>query len=106
MTSHEKPYRFEMSEYRVYIRDLGYCACSPQHRPPIEAHHTETGGMGTKASDLLCVPLCWRCHHLLTAEGRRALERRYDLLPNELEKIGWNLLARFVERNVRSGRWA
>jgi hypothetical protein len=40
--------------------------CTVCRRPDeIDAHHTETGGMGTKGNDHTVLPVCWRCHRKL-----------------------------------------
>jgi hypothetical protein len=46
--------------YKAFIRRQPCCACG---RMPAEAAHTGIdGGMGQKASDYSCVPLCFNCH--------------------------------------------
>lgn len=60
----EKPAR--SAKYRDWIRKQPCCICRyiPQESYGylIHAHHTQTGGMGTKGSDLSLVPLCFACH--------------------------------------------
>ena len=52
-------------DYKAFIRRQSCCACG---RTPSEAAHTgRDGGMGQKASDYSCVPLCRSCH---TAGGK------------------------------------
>jgi hypothetical protein len=66
--------------YRAWIRSLPCCRCGLE--PAGEAAHTgRDGGMGQKASDYSCVPLCRDCHtqnadsyHRL---GRADFGRRY-----------------------------
>jgi hypothetical protein len=49
----KKPFR--SARYLHHIRSLPCCEC---RYPRSEAHHIETGGMGTKCGDNLTVPLC------------------------------------------------
>jgi len=68
------------ARYRAWIRSLPCCLCGLE--PAGEAAHTgRDGGMGQKASDYSCVPLCRNCHtqnadsyHRL---GRAEFERRH-----------------------------
>jgi hypothetical protein len=70
------------ARYRAWIRSLPCCVCALE--PAGEAAHTgRDGGMGQKASDYSCVPLCRNCHtqnadsyHRL---GRAEFERRHRL---------------------------
>jgi hypothetical protein len=61
--------------------------------------------MGTKASDLLTVPLCHEDHVMLHKSGRAALEAKYGMKPNDLERYALHLLARWVEEQFKSGRF-
>ena len=75
-----KPYRGPArdDDYKTFLRAQPCCACG---RMPSEAAHTGSdGGMGQKASDYSCVPLCTFCHtaggksyHRI---GRKEFERR------------------------------
>ena len=68
------------ARYRAWIRSLPCCLCGLE--PAGEAAHTgQDGGMGQKASDYSCIPLCRNCHtqnadsyHRL---GRAEFERRH-----------------------------
>jgi len=70
------------ARYRAWIRSLPCCVCASG--PAGEAAHTGLdGGMGQKASDYSCVPLCRNCHtqnadsyHIL---GRAEFERRHNV---------------------------
>ncbi len=50
------------------------CDCG---RPASEAHHVKLisvlGGMGTKPSDAVAVPICRQCHNAIAERGERAL---------------------------------
>lgn len=56
-----KPYRNK--KYLKYVSSLDCCMCGA---PADEAHHIiglgSFGGMGTKASDILTMPVCRGCH--------------------------------------------
>lgn len=45
----------------------------------IDAHHTETGGMGIKGSDLSCIPLCRKHHQELHSIGKDTFSKKYDI---------------------------
>ena len=68
-----KPYRSEA--HLAGIRKK-HCMCCGAP-PPSDPHHMATGGMGTKASDLLTVPLCRECHQRVTDGHWQYLELRY-----------------------------
>ncbi len=104
MVDLRKPERFILDEYREWISGWP-CACNPHHPMPSDPNHVGAGGMGTKESDLLTVPLCHEDHVMLHKSGRAALEAKYGMEPNELERYGWKLLARWTEDNFKSGRF-
>jgi hypothetical protein len=56
-------------DYLKYIRTQPCCQCGIRYN--IHAHHTETGGMGIKASDYSCVPMCSNCHTILHDTTRK-----------------------------------
>lgn len=69
----------EAPEYARFVRGLPCCVCS---RRPVEAHHAGERGLGKRAHDETCIPLC-REHHAawhdagppfrgMTKEQRRA----------------------------------
>ena len=70
-------------KYLAFLRKQPCCVCrwipSTSCSYLIEAHHTTTGGMGIKGSDLQAVPLCFACH-------RHVHEHRKDSIGN-LEEI-------------------
>lgn len=53
-------------KYLAFIRSQPCCICGwlpmTSYGYLMHAHHTETGGMGTKGSDFSAVPLCFACH--------------------------------------------
>ena len=53
-----KPYRSK--KYLLFVASHSCCMCGSRYG--VVPHHSATGGMGTKCSDDLCVPLCFRCH--------------------------------------------
>ena len=59
-----RPKRLEDKRHLQFIRELPCVACLSH--APNQAHHVLTGtvrGMGLKAPDSECVPLCPTCHH-------------------------------------------
>jgi hypothetical protein len=81
-------------EYLRYVATFGCLVCGR----PSDAHHAVgRRGMGQKASDFGCVPLC-RIHHMeVHNTGRPTFERRYDVC---LVETAFNLLHRYV-----TGAW-
>jgi hypothetical protein len=68
--------------YRAWIRSLPCAACGLT--PGGQAAHTGTDrGIGQKASDYSCIPLCADCHIYRTDAyhriGRKDFERTFDL---------------------------
>ena len=84
------------SRYRMWIRSLPCAACGLE--PGGEAAHTGSdGGLGLKASDYSCIPLCADCHRFGAGAyhviGRRQFERRrsidIDGLVRRLNDLWW-----------------
>ena len=68
--------------YLAFVRQHDCVDCHWPYTPPfnlVEAHHTKTGGMATKCSDYLAVPLCGYyargCHN--KADKRKDTPERY-----------------------------
>jgi len=55
--------------YLAWLRTQPCCLCSYPHH--IQAHHTESGGMGIKGSDMSCVCVCMVCHHDIHQNGSK-----------------------------------
>ncbi len=47
-------------KFLAFIRSQPCLICGGKDQ--VHAHHTETGGIGTKGSDHSAVPLCWNHH--------------------------------------------
>ncbi len=56
------PYR--SGPYLAFVRARECCSCSAPG--PSDPHHTGSRGVGQKADDYSCVPLCRRCHAQVT----------------------------------------
>ena len=69
MTVLIKPSTPRNKKYLAWIRTLPCCLCGrPQD---VQAHHSESGGMGIKGSDYSALPLCPVCHGMMdTKRGR------------------------------------
>lgn len=59
--------RWESEAYRTHVRAYACCNCGA--RPPSDAHHLGPRGMGRKADDTRCAPLCRSCHDYWHAHG-------------------------------------
>jgi hypothetical protein len=83
VTPRPKPKPFRSAKYLKHIRSLPCCNCG---YPTSEAHHVETGGMGTKCGDDLTVPLCGPsgrgCHQ--KADKSKTSVKRYKPLARKL----------------------
>jgi len=66
------------AKYRVWVRSLPCAVCGT--RRGIEAAHTGSHGLGQKASDKSCIPLCCRDHKT----GPQSL---HNLGPVEFERV-------------------
>lgn len=88
-----KPQTLRAPKYLAFIRRQGCCIC----QRPAEAHHTETGGVGMRGSDLSCIPLC-RAHHMeYHDKGRRS----WQVLHNAtLAEIRETYLRRFIQEEL------
>lgn len=68
------------AKYRYWIRTLPCAACGVEQN--IEAAHTGPHGLGQKASDYSCIPLCIAHHRggneALDKIGRVAFEQRFE----------------------------
>lgn len=67
MTLLPKPERVRVPEYRAWLATQACCVCGKT--AGVVGHHVETGGAGTKGSDLLEVPLCPGCHRNVHDHG-------------------------------------
>jgi hypothetical protein len=65
-----RPYRSKA--YLEYVSGLVCCGCG---QPADEAHHVISagigGGMGTKASDFLTLPVCRKCHDEIHRDSKK-----------------------------------
>ena len=55
-----KPSAFRSDTYRAFVRQWPCLGCGATS--PIQACHTGAHGLGTKAPDIRCIPLCGECH--------------------------------------------
>ena len=82
-------------EYLAYVRSHPCIVC----RKPAEAHHAfGRQGVGSKASDFTCIPLCHRHHSEFHFAGRATFERTHRV---NLVEVAFNLLHRYA-----TGSWA
>jgi hypothetical protein len=89
-------------KYRQWIRSLPCSVCGLE--PCREAAHTGDHGLGSKASDYSCIPLCSDCHTFAAGSyhrlGRQEFERRHALeihsLVGRLNRLWFHPQARMV----------
>ena len=73
-----KPYRNQ--KHIDWVRSKSCVACG--HPSPSDAHHliaTGNGGMGTKDTDAMTIPLCRICHTLLHIDPTEFDQTHYFL---------------------------
>ena len=71
MSIKKKTYRSK--KYMDFVKEQYCCLSSPLSYCNGEgtvAHHTETGGVGMKGSDLSCIPLCPSHHFEIHQHGK------------------------------------
>jgi len=74
MTPDPKIINLKAKEYRIFIAGKECINAGPGCGGDVVAHHESAlghKGMGTKVSDLCCVPLCVECHRIRHANGPR-----------------------------------
>lgn len=70
--------RIESEAYLDHVRSYPCVAC---RKPEADAHHIVTGGTGTKAHDLLTIPLCREHHNRWHDKGKHTFCRKHDIRP-------------------------
>lgn len=83
-----KPILDRDEEYKEFIRNRKCLVCNAETP---HAHHLFTGGMGTKATDYSCIPLCHEHHtdgtYAYHRIGRKTFEEHFKIdLTEELNK--------------------
>ena len=84
----QKKKTYRSKKYMDFVKGLECCvdsACrhsldGPICDPDSIPHHTETGGVGMKGSDLSCIPLCNYHHNYIHQHGKGTFQRKYDVL--------------------------
>ena len=91
-----KPTRVTDPAYLTWIASLPCCVCGNTDGTVIY-HHVEAGGMGSKCSDRLTVPLCHNHHtgdegvHTL---GKKTFAARFGI---DLKAEAMRLAARYID---------
>ena len=82
-----KPKTERCFTYLAFIREQPCTICGYLPRDGFKylmnAHHTETGGMGIKGSDYSAIPLCFACHR----KTHEQYGKRRPWTPDELAAI-------------------
>lgn len=92
--------------YRAWISSMPCCICYrrshklyPQtafvYPSQSQCHHIEAGGMGTKCSDHLTVPLCWKHHRQAHDLGRIRIKEKYQV---DFHQVAGEMLAIYQGR--------
>ena len=75
-------------DYRKFIRSLGCCAeACPLALKPADCCHTGPRALGTRSSDLNCIPLCRRHHEQFDANPKAFLAKHKIDLPRLIEGL-------------------
>lgn len=75
----QKEKTFRSKRYMDFVKTLDCCVSSAGCGGEIAAHHTETGGMGIKGSDLSCIPLCGIHHAFYHNSGKITFASYYNI---------------------------
>lgn len=86
--------RTENDAYREWVASHACCACGVVD-DPIDPHHLDAVGVGTKGTDFLCVPLCRDCHDELDSIGMSE-DRWWDEQPVNPYKVASELMAKIL----------
>lgn len=93
-----KAIRLELPEYLQWVKTQPCCSCGQQADDPHHIINNGFGGMGTKANDLLVIPLCRICHGELHRDVK-AWERKHGsqllwVLKTQNKAAGLGVIAR------------
>lgn len=93
-----KAIRLELPEYLQWVKTQPCCGCGQQADDPHHIINHGFGGMGTKANDLLVIPLCRICHGELHQDVK-AWERKHGsqllwVLKTQNKAAGLGVIAR------------
>jgi len=72
----QKPKRYESEDYLAFIRQQ---TCVVSGKRPCDPHHTRAGGLSTKCSDHLTVPLYREFHGECHQIGRKTFQAKYNI---------------------------
>ena len=61
----KKPRPHRDPRYLAWLATKPCLCCGVHMDARVDPHHATVGGVGTKGSDLIAVPLCRRCHDLV-----------------------------------------
>lgn len=90
-------------DYRAFIREHSCCVCLPpveyqpffHARQNIQAAHTGIGGVGIKASDYSCIPLCHEHHAEAHQHGEKTFQDKHNI---EFWRIREQMMAEYIQR--------
>lgn len=91
-----KPRRIVDARYRRFVKSFACCVCG---RRTVDAAHIGSKGLGSKASDYTCIPLCREHHELQHQLGSEELfADQYGL---DIEEVQRDLLDRYAAERRR-----
>ncbi len=84
----DKPFRSK--KYTDWVKSLDCCACGVNSSEPHHIINEGEGGTGTKACDLLSMPLCRPCHvKIHRADGDKSQQ--------------WKWVAKTLQKAIKEG---
>ncbi len=90
----QKPKRFKSDDYLAFIRSQ---PCIVTGKKPCDPHHTRGGGMATKCSDHLTVPLYREPHSECHQIGTKTFQAKYNV---DFIECQLDLMRKYYEEKV------
>ena len=88
----QKPKTFRSEEYLAFIREQ---PCVVSGKRPADPHHTRAGGVGTKCSDHLTVPLYRELHSECHQIGHKTFQKKHGI---DFIECQLDLMRKYYER--------
>lgn len=100
----QKKKRYINKEYIEYIKQQSCCVTGRMMvnldtgKVESDPHHTETGGVGMKGSDLSCVPLLHELHQECHTMGQKSFQTKYNV---NFKEVRLQLLEKWIEGGMK-----